>query len=345
MIDPSSMYPPPSTYKKQDGSSRFCFMTFVMRNDSFIPGALVFAFALRQMHTQADLLCMVTKEITSQARQALEMIFDNVLDVEEVFVYHDRRQERQDRPYLFTRFQSLLVGTDGPFGLQYEKVVLADADVLPLASYDHLFTLASPAGVINESKANCIQANQEGIYFNPFSGSVSGKWIWHEIYDPVCPHGTKIPKFITDRVKTDQNNMGVNSSLWVISPSAHIYNKIITELSVPEIRVLVSSQFNWPEMQFATLFWSGEWTNIDLRFSSFNGYPSLDILCGTHFAGYKPWNFKEMGTISRFGRFPDYKLWHLRFKEMMCNFPTLRKYPKLARLEQNISNLIIHFPQ
>ena len=167
MINLFSSYPPPSTFKQQDGSSRYCYMTFVMRNDAFIPGALVFAYSLKQMHTQADLLCMVTKDVTSQGRLALEILFDKVIEVEEVFVHHERKQERQDRPYLFTRFQSLLMGADGPLGLKYEKVVLADADVLPLASYDHFFTLTSPAGIINESKANCIQYDQQGdIYLS-----------------------------------------------------------------------------------------------------------------------------------------------------------------------------------
>ena len=27
--------------------------------------------------------------------------------------------------------------------------------------------------------------------------------------------------------------------------------------------------FKWPEMQYATLRWSGQWTNIDLKYSSF----------------------------------------------------------------------------
>ena len=341
MIDFSTLYPPPDNYKRQDGSSRFCFMTFVMRNDAFIPGALVFAYALKNLNTRADVVCMVTKEVSSLARSALDLLFDKVVIVDEVFIPHEHRQERQDRPYLFTRFQSLLAGSDGPLGWHYEKVVMTDADILPLASYDHLFTLPPPAGIINEFKTNSMEYDLKGKYIIPNSLQENGKWIWHKIYEPVCPHGTKIPCFLTDRVKNDQKNMGINSSLWVISPSVETYHKIFSEISNPEMDVLVRKKFNWPEMQFATLFWSGHWTNIDLRFSSFNGYPSLDVLCGTHFAGYKPWNFKELGTISRFSRFPDYNLWHQTFVNLMEDFPQLNGFPKLSRLLINIKTLKI----
>lgn len=338
MIDFQKQYPPPASFKRSDGSTRFAFMTFVMRNDSFTPGALVFAHALRQQRTQADLVCMVTKDVTPPARLALEMLFDRVVEVDEIFIPHKRRQERQDRPFLFTRFQALRAGADGGLGLRYEKVVLADADVLPLRRYDHLFTLEAPAGIINEDKSVCMEYDTDGKYILPDSVAENGTWKWHRRYESLCPHGTKIPKEITDRVLTDPANMGVNSSLWVLRPSLAEYDSILDEADRPEVRERIG-EFDWPEMQFATLHWSGQWTSIDLRFSSFNGYPQLDVLCGTHFAGYKPWKFKGRGTILRFSRFPDYALWHKLYLEMLEERPGLQKVPRLRRLEGEIREL------
>jgi alpha-N-acetylglucosamine transferase len=337
MIDFDCLYPPPDRFKYDDGSSRFAFMTFVMRNDSYVPGALVFAYALHKQATQADLVCMVTRNVTSPARAALEQLFDRVVEVDEIFIPHHRRQERQDRPFLFTRFQALRAGLDGDLGLKYEKVSLVDADVLPLRCYDHLFTLDPPAGIINESKSNCMEYDSAGKYVLPTSLPETGKWKWHDIYEPVCPHGGKIPARMTERVLTDPGNMGINSSLWVLKPSMSELDNLLEYARQPDIHRLVEQAFTWPEMQFATLYWSGQWTNIDLRFSSFNGYPQLsDVLCGTHFAGYKPWKFKETGTISRFSRFPDYALWQQGFLAMMADYPVLFKLPKLARLRSDI---------
>jgi hypothetical protein len=92
-------------------------------------------------------------------------------------------------------------------------------------------------------------------------------------------------------------------------------------------------------MQYATLHWSGLWHNIDLRFAAFNGYPRMDVLCGTHFCGYKPWNFREQGTIRRFSRFADYQLWHRRFLEMVEEMPRMMKLAKMVRMRREIAGL------
>jgi glycogenin glucosyltransferase len=184
-----------------------------------------------------------------------------------------------------------------------------------------------------------MEYDTEGRYIIPASVALDGKWKWHSVVELVCPHGTKIPGEITERVRNDPANMGVNSSLWVLEPSQAELVNILAEVQQPEVNALVGEAFNWPEMQYATLRWSGRWTNIDLRFSSFNGYPQLDVLCGTHFAGYKPWNFKQRGTITRFSRFPDYALWQAQYLEMLGENPKLWKYPRLARLAVEIRQL------
>ena len=42
----------------------YAFVTFLMLNDSYLPGALMLAYALRKQKTNADLVCLVTGEIT-----------------------------------------------------------------------------------------------------------------------------------------------------------------------------------------------------------------------------------------------------------------------------------------
>ena len=49
----------------------------------------------------------------------------------------------------------------------------------------------------------------KGIYIYPASVNETGKWVWHGLYEPMCPHGKKIPQYITDRVKTDFNIWGL----------------------------------------------------------------------------------------------------------------------------------------
>jgi alpha-N-acetylglucosamine transferase len=337
MINLTAAFPPPADFFRSDGSARYAYITFVMRSDFYIPGALVFAHALRKQQTKADLVCLVTNAVSAAAREALDLLFDRVVETPEIYIPHPRRQERQDRPFLFTRFNALHCGKDGDLGMGYDKIVLADADILPLRCFDHLFTLDTPAGILNERKENCVKWTRDGRYVIPESVKREGKWNWHEIYGPVCPHGARIPQRITDRVRSDPGNLGVNGSVLVLPPSMSEFERMLQCAQESAV-----ADYNWPEMQVATSHWSGLWHNIDLRFSGFNGYPILDALCGTHFCGYKPWNFREPGTIRRFSRFPDYRLWHRSFVEMTSERPRLLDYPKLLRLRGEIEKLFLN---
>lgn len=308
------------------------FVTFLMLNDSYLPGALMVAYGLRKQKTKADIVCLITKEITPDARYALKVIFDHVVEVNSIFIPHKRRQKRQDRPYFFTRLNALRLGNDGDLGFGYRKLVLLDADVLPLRNYDSLFELDPPAGIINERKSHFLETDSEGNWVIPDTVYTTGKWKWHVLYDDICPHGHKIPKEITDRVGIDPSNMGINGSLFVLEPSMKEFREIKESVYQPDVIRLVGDLFDWPDMQYLTMRWSGKWTNVDLRFSGFNGYPSLSVLYGIHYAGVKPWSIKKSKSIARYACYDDFQLWFKEYSKMMESYPDLKKIKKLNRL-------------
>lgn len=309
--------------------SKVAYVTFIIRNDSFLPGALVFAYALRLQKTNADLICIVSENVSEKAIVSLKEIYDDILIIDEVYVPHDRRHERQDRPFLFSRFNAFRLGPDGDLGKQYDKIIIADCDILPLQKYDSLFNLEAPAGIINEKKEYCMEYNEEGRYIIPKSLGTNGTWNWHDIYKDV-PHGTLVPKEFTDRIITDKSNMGINASLMVFKPTMELYNSIFDDLENIDVQKEISL-YNWPEMQYITLKLSGEWTNMDLKFSSFNGYPNIKYLNGIHFAGLKPWSIKNK-SLKSFGRFDDYKLWYYTYLKMCDNFDQLLVNKSLKKI-------------
>jgi len=311
-----------------------------MRNDSYLPGALLLAYALQKQHTRADLVCMVTPEITPRARYALGQLYDRVVDVDAIYVPHVRRQKRQDRPYMFTRLNALRLGEDGDLGFGYEKLVLLDADVLPLRHYGRLFQVDAPAGVLNENKSHLVETDADGQYVIPPSVEANGTWKWHRLYDPICPHGTRIPREITDRVAQDPTNLGITGSLFVLEPCMEEYERIRQDVQRPEVARLVGDLYDWPEMQYLTVRWSGRWTNVDLRYSGFNGYPNLSVLYGTHFAGFKPWSVRREKTLARYARYEDFQLWFREYVEMVTVAHTgLLEVRKLERLLQTLQAL------
>ncbi len=314
---------------------KYAYVTFIIRNDSYLPGALVFAYGLRLQQTKYDLICIVSDNISKQAIDTLHILYDDVIVLEELYVAHERRHERQDRPFLFSRFNAFRLGSDGDLQKHYEKIIIADCDVLPIKNYDDLFLLDAPAGIINEKKEYCLEYS-DGKYIIPDSVSQNGTWIWHDIYKNY-PHGTKIPKEITDRIQFDKENMGVNASLMMFEPTMELYHSVLEDLSNMEIQKEISS-YNWPEMQYITLKLSGRWTNVDLRYSSFNGYPTIHVLNGIHYAGLKPWSIKNK-SLKSYAKFEDYQLWFQTFIDMVDHYPELNK-GKIQRIYSYIEELI-----
>ncbi len=327
----------PLKMRREDGSRKYAFVTFIMMNDSFIYGALMLAHGLKKGNYDADLVCMVTENISNETREILSIMYDYVVEVEEIYIYHKRRQKRQDRPFLFTRFHAFRLGSDGDLGFNYDKIVVLDADVYPLKNYDHLFTLDTPAGTVNEKREYCLEYDNDGNYIIPYDVNETKKWKWHRVYDDICPHGSKIPEYICNRVKEDPSNMGVNSSLLVLTPSIDEFRNIMKDTNKEEIKKYIGDIFNWPEMQYATMRWSGKWTNVDLIFNGFGGYPDISILYGLHYAGFKPWSFKYKSKIYKLGLHKDFQFWYVKFIEMVTkDFPKLRKFKRIEKLLKSI---------
>jgi len=283
-----------------------------MRGDGYLPGALVLAYALKQQ-TKHDLVCLVTDDVSPRAKDALGLVYNKVILIDELRIKSSVGTGRSDRNLLMTRFEALRL-TD------YDKIMLLDADVLPIHGYDELFALPAPAGIVMEGKHESYS----------HASADSGKWSWHDTYEPLCPHGASIPKEITDRVAADAANMGVNAGLWLLEPSQAEYDNVVAALHTPQIMDMVKN-FPWPEMQLATLLWSGRWTNIDIRYCSIGGYPRLDILNGVHFAGLKPWQIKSR-SAAHYASFPDFVLWRQYFAAVYWTNPELHEYPMLKRL-------------
>lgn len=76
---------------------RNAYVTFVMRNDSFIPGALVLTHSIKKYQTQHDLVCLITISISSQGKSCLEQLYDKVIPVDEIYLEHPNSIGRSDR--------------------------------------------------------------------------------------------------------------------------------------------------------------------------------------------------------------------------------------------------------
>lgn len=296
----------------------YAYVTFVMKNDIFVMGALVLGYSLLKQCTNADLVCLVTDDVSLEARKALGEIYTKVIVVDEIRTEHPNAKGRSDRTCIFTRFQTMRLGKNGDLGCDYDKIVVLDADIMSLKNYDALFDVPAPAGIINEKKSHWL-----GNYC-----SEEGKTVWHQIYETTCGHGQLIPKSVTDQVKDDSTNLGVNGCLWILEPDYEEYMRIMDCLEDQSVKDRIG-RFNWPEMQFATWYWSGKWHNVDIRYAAYNGQPHISLVYGTHFAGFKPWDDKDRKVLKRYMRYHDFRLWYEMLNEM-CSYV----YPEMINISR-----------
>jgi len=314
------------------------YVTFLILNDSFLPGALLQAYSLKWQDACADRVCLVTAEISAPTRDILSLLFDFVVPVEPLFASHAPTDRRQDLPWLLTRMNALRLGPDGDLGFGYEKIVLLDADILPLKHYQHLFPIEAPAGIINERKEHFVDCDDSGRRRVPSNVDVRGRWKWHEVYREIG-HGMPIPASLTDRVKTDSDNMGVNTALMVLEPNIEDYAGILEDVCDASIARLLGEIFRWPDMQYLTMKWSGRWHSIDACFCGIQGYPTLKSLFGAHFAGIKPWDLRHWDSVRHYSRFEDFRYWQEEYLRMTIEVPALLECEKLSRLKSMIEEL------
>jgi hypothetical protein len=336
--DENINYPSPDTMYRPDGSSKYAYVTLVMIGDKYISAAIVLAYSLIKSGSKADRVVLVTRDVSEGGRQILALYFNKIVVVDYVKTFN-WRGKHQLKDYLnkvFTKFHL--------FNLtQYEKVVLIDADAMIMKYPDHLFTLNAPAGCYIEDKNLLISYDEAGNYILPEGNTFK----WYQEYCNCCGHGKNIPKNITDGVIENKNNSGIGGGLMVLAPKLGEFDRIIRDISHGSARQLfeqlleriksphelsrqnfnnqwlVNKFFVWPEQQYLTYRYSGQWTGINPRFFGLQGYPHYKMLFGLQFGGDKPFITDSKFDIEIRKKYPDFIFWHQYYYEIIQQYPNL----------------------
>lgn len=300
--------------------------TFIFKDGGYLPGLLLIAHKLRELDPQGvSLICGYTPDVEPHVVEILSTLYDEVYPIDYLKFGRDRKGRQAPLPYMFTRFRSLQLSE---FRFDIAKILVLDADMLPLSSFVDLFELDTPAGVINEKKAH-------------MKGSVRTderleRWEWHQRYERLFKHGDRIPKEITDRpLHNPETNMGINGGLMLLAPSSADFEAFTKWCQQPKHAAIID-QMQWPDMQAITAFYSGRWTSIDASYLGLYGYPNVKSLKGIHFIGPKPWQWRTKGFTYRLNKYPDYRLWADEFIKMCTAQPELLRYKPLLALKKAI---------
>ena len=257
--------------------------------------------------TKADIICMVTPDIDNVIIDILKIYYDDVimvpyiawsdaylsrniiLDEKKFIKIQDVSKGNLNKSHGFCKVMTKLnIFNTNLF--PYKKIVLLDADVIPLGFYDTLFTLETPAGWLEFRHHQMIN-----LGLDPTNDRST-----------LCIHSQNILHFLTDL--NNKYSSDINASVLVIEPDINLFNNMITELKSPLDKWFGTNKehsgfwymdkfydhYKFPEQNYLTKKFSGKWKCIDVVYSKWikNANDSL----GISLAGVieKPWEIQSV---------------------------------------------------
>ncbi len=176
------------THSPCRSNNKCAVISLVFGGDRYTPGAIVLAASYKASGGQYPAICMVDASVSPEARQALGVYFDDVVEVpilERKTV--PMRSAKQNKIYggwinrSFTKWNALDPILFGAF----DKVLFLDADIMIIRNIDELFDLPAPAATFSSpwaapyvGRVGAASGAPRGI-FNPYGD---------------LPHGARVPR-------------------------------------------------------------------------------------------------------------------------------------------------------
>ena len=304
IVDPS-IDPRVFTREPSDLSpEHYAHAALLMRGEGYLPGCLALAAALRwNMQTRAALVCLVDDSVSEWAREMLARVYDRVLLVPRLRAHESAFPKETLSDSYRDMFTKLHIFDAALF--PYKRVSFIDADLLPLRRFDHLFTLAAPAAVI-ESVAPTSQyawvSNMRGVR-----------------------HGWLVPPRMLELSSDQDVTGGINGGLLVVQPDRALFEDMLARIQRPMSEWGLRHQrlhdrgirYGFAEQHFLQVEFQDRWTAIDPRFNSMR--TDLPHSFGVHWTiGRKPWQNQRNP-----GRTLSQGLWSMAWETLRLHEPEI----------------------
>ena len=283
---------------------RYAHVTLLLAGEAYLPGCLVVGAALRwHVQSGAALVCLVDETVPDRARDMLARIYDRVLLVPRLRAHPSSYPTdllSENYQYVYTKLHIF----DAQL-LPYARVNFVDADLLPLRCFDHLFTVAAPAAVIES-----VDATSQYAYVRHMHG---------------IRHGEPVPPTILEPTSDDDVTGGINGGLLVIEPDRARFEDMVARIQRPmsewgpRHRRLhdLGIRYGFPEQHFLQVDLQDAWTAIDPRFNSMR--MDLPHSFGVHWMiGRKPWL-----NLGNPGRTVSEALWSMAWETLRLHHPEI----------------------
>ncbi|CAH6419033.1 Hypothetical protein HVR_LOCUS221 [uncultured virus] len=238
------------------------YVVTMFGGDGYIPGALTVAYAFRRLQDDlsADIICMVTNDVSQNAKTILKRYFTHVVDIDYLIfngaVSPTILKSKPHYAKVWTKFQALRL-------TEYDKICLIDADYLPVKSMLGVFNYDAPAAVTEVPTGISVQ-NFDFSRDNTYSPE------WEDLFGTCCQSGQTLPGIIllllmySNNLDTEAGRYskdpqftanfyygGMNASVMLLQPNIFEFRKIIEDLEYYDTNHKLT--FFYPEQQYLTV--------------------------------------------------------------------------------------------
>jgi lipopolysaccharide biosynthesis glycosyltransferase len=188
-----------------------------MKGDSYLPGIFTSIFSVLRTNPLADLVVMITPDVSGKARNILKKVATHLFEIDYItFTSKPLKTKRQRQLYetwiesSYTKWNAL--------ALPYSKVILLDGDTINTTNTDELFLLDAPAM----------------SYANPFIkplGKLESYYEGSTGRDGYPIHGTKILPEIINKILYKGDSLVPMSSPTLLEPNLDEFREYIKIIS------------------------------------------------------------------------------------------------------------------
>ena len=261
------------------------YVWLLMKGDSYLPGIFIAVYSVLRTNPDADLVVMVTDDVSDEAQRILLKVATHLFRVPYLsFKTNQLKTEKQN--ILYKEWKSVAYTKWAMLALPYQKALLLDGDTMALANLDHLFAMNTPAAPFNNPFVKPLG------YIPDFLTGKRGR-------DKYLAHGTAIPPSDINDILT-KHGMLLTASAVLLSPSLDDYHAYIRFVKSKEPYGCKTCHSMVDEQSISSFYANHKrvnWYNIHHRYNLI-GWKNKFLLKGDipyvlhYFSDQKPWDQK-----------------------------------------------------
>lgn len=273
-----------------------CYVWLLMKGDSYLPGIFVAVYSILRTNPEADLVVMVTPDVSETAQTTLLKVATHLFHVP-YLSFKTGRLKTDKQNQLYKDWKSDAYTKWNMLALPYKKAVFLDGDTIATTNCDELFNVNTPAAPFNNPFVKPL-----GYIVDYLEGERGS--------DGYLLHEANVSQKVIHTILHKHGSL-LTASAVILEPSFKDYDAYIKFVKSKEPyghRTCHSMVDEQSIAEFYTVIKNVPWVNVHHRYNMIgwkNGFLSQgDIPKVIHyFSPAKPWNL-------RYNEWEDVNSWY-----------------------------------